>query len=66
MGLDETPDSGLAVRVLQAYRRECDIKEDVPPVSCTGARRVTIASNEYQDQRAALIDDAIATLEAVG
>ncbi len=63
--IDATPDKTYPLRILQAYRRQCDTcfastvtvntDKDFPSI-------LVQVMNDLQKQRAALLDDAIANL----
>ena len=61
--VDATPDEEYPLRILQAYRDNCNCKwvestdPDAPPTS-----PLLKAMNEQNDKRAAILDDAIAVL----
>lgn len=59
--VDMTPDAGLPLRVLRAYRANCDIRI-LGDASLEGSKRGEVALQK-QLQRAALFDKAITTLE---
>lgn len=64
--VDATPDGGYALRILQAYRQECDARwadatSGEPPTNL-----LLIAMNDAQDKRAAELDRAIAWLQSQG
>jgi hypothetical protein len=56
--VDSTPDSGYVLRILKAYRDNCDCKW---ATSCDGEcdNLLLKTMNEHQDQRAKLLDEAI-------
>lgn len=56
--VDGTPDRDYALRILRAYRANCDCKFVAEPPS-----PLITMMNEHNDQRAALLDQAIAILE---
>lgn len=67
LNFDETPDAGLAVRVLREYQKRCDVRYAVKTGDYSGRERLECnTKNQHQEQRAVLIRDAILTLEAVG
>ena len=61
--VDMTPDRGLALRILRAYRADCDSWWEVSGLS-EDQRRVYDLMNEHQRQRAVILDHAIARLSA--
>lgn len=60
--INMTPDDGLPLRILMAYRRRCDEKWGGSGVS-DGTKFLFDAMNEAQDQRAAILDRAIECLK---
>ncbi len=61
--IDGTPDSRYPLRILEAYRRECDTCWEVHGLD-EGASLVYEEMNRHQEQRAVLLDRAIAILRA--
>lgn len=65
--VDETPDEDYPLRILRAYKQNCDCKW----ANTTGKGEVGIANeilrmmNECCDQRVELLDRAIAVLESI-
>ena len=55
--MDLTPGPDLAVRILQAYRRQCDERMEATPPS-----ELIDMMNAWQGQRAEILDHAIAVL----
>ncbi|MCK4624026.1 MAG: hypothetical protein KAV00_01855 [Phycisphaerae bacterium] len=62
--VDGTPNAGYPLRILEAYRARCDCKWEVEGLD-DDIKLVYGMMNEHQDQRAAILDDAIATLETL-
>lgn len=56
--VDATPDSAYPLRILRAYRENCDYKFIADPQS-----PLITMMNEHNDQRAIILDRAIAILE---
>lgn len=59
--VEATPDGGYALRILQAYRANCDCRYKVEGSVDSD---VWDTVNEHQEQRAAELDKAIAVLKA--
>jgi len=64
INVDGTPDENYALRILQAYRENCNCK------FATGTNGecdnpLLITMNEHQDQRAELLNKAISKLIAI-
>jgi hypothetical protein len=59
--IDMTPDSSLPIRILQAYRAECDSRWSISGLSPTQSA-VYDAINLHQEQRAVILDGAILAL----
>ena len=62
--LDMTPDEELPLRILKAYRRDCNAKWASSGPGNT--HQIYDAMNEAQDQRASILDQAIKVLEKFG
>lgn len=62
MLVDQTPDGKYAVRILQTYRRRCDIKWKVSGLSKERTAMYDVM-NKHQLERAAELDRAIEILE---
>lgn len=64
MYIDATPTSDYALRILRAYRQSCNSR----CVSTTDPNGINSSicnlMNEWQEQRAAILDRAIAILES--
>ena len=56
--VDATPDAEYPVRILRAYRQNCDMRWEASPPS-----PLCDELNRLQEQRARLLDQAIAVLE---
>jgi hypothetical protein len=62
--VDMTPSLDLPLRILRAYRENCDCRWDVSGELATGnARLIYDAMNEHQATRARILDQAIGILE---
>jgi hypothetical protein len=61
--IDMSPTPDLALRILRAYRADCDCFWEVP--SELPAKELYYAMNETQKERAKLLDEAINTLKAM-
>ena len=59
--IDATPDEGYPLRILRAYRADCDARWADTSDGDVG-NPLTVALNEMQDQRAVVLDRAIAAL----
>jgi negative regulator of replication initiation len=65
--VDATPDKEYPLRILRAYRENCNVKwatstdPDAVPIT-----PLFVAMNQAQDKRAAILDWAIAVLERAG
>lgn len=62
MHVDGSPDAGYPLRILRAYRANCDSRYEGS--GDEGARIFCETMNDHQRQRAEILDKAIATLEA--
>jgi len=64
--IDATPDADYPLRILRTYRADCDLRwEESTVIGAAHADSpLTKALNELQDQRAVLLDAAIAVLAA--
>ena len=61
--IDATPDDSYPRRILEAYRRDCDFQwSDSSTPETPTSNVLIIAMNEMQEQRAAILDRAIAAL----
>jgi len=58
MHVDATPDSGYPLRILRAHRQNCDCYFEATPPS-----PLITMMNEHNNQRAVILDRAIAILE---
>lgn len=56
--VDATPDSNYPIRILKAHRYNCDCKWVADPPS-----PIYDLMNQHNDQRAKILDEAIAILE---
>ena len=56
--VDATPDKNYALRILQAYRENCNCKYEVHGLS-KGETKLWDLMNELQDKRAKFLDEAI-------
>ncbi len=63
-GVDATPDEDFPIRILQLYRQDCESKYLTSGLS-PERTLVWEMMNEWQDQRAAILDKAIAVLKSV-
>ena len=62
--VDATPDEDYPLRILKAYRHQCDYKLSSTTNPCIDETSILcIAMNEMQNKRAAILDKAIALLE---
>lgn len=62
MNLDATPDEGYVLRILQAYRDNCNVKwATSTDGTCDNPLYQTM--NEHQEERAKLLDSAIEKLK---
>ena len=59
--VDATPNEGLALRILRAYRANCDCFYEVGGVT-DNSKLLWDMVNEMQRKRAKLLDEAIAKL----
>ena len=59
--IDATPDDGYPIRILRAYRADCDMRWADTSDGDVG-NPLTVALNEMQDKRAAILNKAIAAL----
>ena len=57
--IDATPDDDYPLRILRAYRENCNVKW----IAATTPSSVCEAMNEMNDQRAKILDRAITLLE---
>ena len=62
--VDMTPDDALPVRILQAYRQDCDCRWADTTEGTGTENPVLRMMNENCEKRAAILDAAIAKLEA--
>ena len=63
--VDMSIDADLPLRILRAYRQNCDVHWAVEGVD-EASRRIYDVMNEHQRQRAKILDAAIRTLEQKG
>ena len=63
--VDATPDEGYPLRILRAYRENCNCKWKDTTNSNSTENLILRRMNENCDKRAALLDKAIAILEVV-
>lgn len=62
--VDATPDNNYPLRILKAYRTNCDMKwAETTDIAATITNPLLLAMNEHQEQRAKILDDAILCLE---
>lgn len=59
--VDATPDDGYPIRILKAYRENCDVKWSNN--TSNNDARVFAEMNKHQDERAKILDRAIKILE---
>jgi len=59
-----TPDEGLPLRILRAYRTNCEVMWSENTDGSESLNPVFRLMNEHNRQRAAILDRAIAKLEA--
>jgi len=62
--IDEAPNKNYPLRILKAYRDKCNCKWETNADSKT--KSLWEIMNEHQDQRAKILDKAIAILETKG
>jgi hypothetical protein len=62
--IDATPNDGYPSRILQAYRNDCDLRYSESTGGVVASTPFTRAMNDLQDQRAAILDRALAALAA--
>lgn len=62
--IDSTPNEDFPIRILQAYRQDCDCKYQVSGLPAERTRFWEMM-NEWQDQRAKILDQSISVLESV-
>ena len=60
--IDGTPDDNYVLRILLAYRKNCNCKWEVTGFT-DNEKLIYDAMNDHQDQRAKLLDDAIEILQ---
>lgn len=64
MNIDGTPDDGYALRILQAYRENCNCRwSSTNDPETEEKNTLLIYMNNLQDERAKLLDRAIRILE---
>jgi len=61
--VDATPDEDYPIRILRAYRRNCDWRWSSTTDGGDETNPLVITMNELNDKRVALLDKAIALLE---
>ena len=61
--VDGTPDKGYPLRILQAYRQECDCRWAENASGGEPTNPLLIMMNEQCEQRAEILDRAIEKLE---
>jgi len=60
--IDATPDESYPLRILRAYRADCDARWEETAAGQRVTQPLTVALNKMQDQRAVILDRAIAAL----
>jgi hypothetical protein len=60
--VDMTPDEDLPLRILRAYRVNCDTRWETSGLNEAEAR-IYVIMNEHQKERAKILDKAIRILE---
>ena len=60
--IDGTPNEGYPLRILQAYRQECDCRWAENTDGSVGTNTLLTMMNEYCEQRAEILDRAIEKL----
>ena len=61
--VDATPDEGYPLRILEAYRERCNYKWSTTSSEIdTGINKIMGVMNDAQDERANILDKAIAIL----
>lgn len=61
--VDLTPDQGLPLRILRAYRQDCDCRWSDTAEGTDTENPILKMMNEHCEQRAVILDEAIARLE---
>lgn len=62
LSIDATPDKDYVIRILKAYRSNCDCKFSSTSACCRGTPLIS-EMNKLQEDRAKLLDKAIKILE---
>lgn len=63
IGIDGTPDKDYPLRILRAYRENCNVRWNASTDKGSDTNPVYELMNEHQQRRAKLLDQAIAILE---
>ncbi len=63
--VDATPDDGYVLRILRAYRQNCDLRWSSTTDDIEESHPLIAHMNAASDKRAALLDAAIAKLETM-
>lgn len=61
--VDGTPDAGYPLRILEAYRQECDCRWSTTGDMDEGTRTLCEMMNKHCAERAMILDAAIARLQ---
>lgn len=61
--VNATPDDEYPIRLLQAYRNDCDLPWITHPTDSEGSKALAKIMNEHQQQRAVILDKALEKLK---